>query len=357
MNDILTYIKNNNADFNEAPFNRVDALILSWLSYFTYPDYLKSGEAVALKDLKARGLLSDAEMYLEAFRPKTSKKFFELLTISGRFRNLELSDYRAEKDETEEKQFAAVCMKLQNDVYYLSFRGTDPSFIGWKEDFNLVCFSPLPSQREAAAFAEAELLKHPEGKFYLGGHSKGGTAAIYAAMQFSRSMQDRILTIFNFDGPGFLQNIYAEERYCAIAAKVVKLVPNASFVGMILETGNSYSVVKSGNVSFLQHDLFSWRIKGSDFYYQKDRTKRSVRLARALNDWIAELSLAERERFIALVYAALNTLDTRDFMVFFKTFYRQIPALYREYKKLSEEDKAFFDATMKKFKRHLKRKG
>lgn len=119
MNDILTYIKNNNADFNEAPFNRVDALILSWLSYFTYPDYLKSGEAVALKDLKARGLLPDAEMYLEAFRPKTSKKFFELLTISGRFRNLELSDYRAEKDETEEKQFAAVCMKLQNDVYYL----------------------------------------------------------------------------------------------------------------------------------------------------------------------------------------------------------------------------------------------
>ena len=55
------------------------------------------------------------------------------------------------------------------------------------------------------------------------------------------------------------------------------------------------------------------------------------------------MPMDERERVIEMVYSALNTLDAEDFSKFFKTIYRQIPALFVIYKRLKEDDKKFFN--------------
>ena len=103
----------------------------------------------------------------------------------------------------------------------------------------------------------------------------------------------------------------------------------------------------------MQHDPFSWTVKGDDFVYLKKRTHSSVRIERAVNRWITELSFKERERVVELVYGALNTLDTKDFNVFFKTVYRQLPALYRQYRRLNAEDKTFFVLKIKRLQKLL----
>jgi len=356
MKNIISYVKTNDASFSQNPFNRVDALILCWLSYYCYPDYLKGEKSVALKDLESFGLLPDSETYAEAFNPKTSKKLFKLLTQSARFKDTVFSDYAEDRSESEEKQFAALCVKISNDEYFLAFRGTDPSFTGWKEDFNLTCRYPVPSQLAAAEYLNTQVLKFPNGKFYVGGHSKGGNVAVYAAVTASERLQDRIISVYDFDGPGFINGIRSEAGYCGISEKIIKIVPESSFVGMLFETERDFSVIKSRSLSVLQHDPFSWEVKDGDFCYVERRSGTSVRLERALNKWVRELSLDERERVISLIYTALNTLDTRNFNEFFKTFYRQIPALWREYNKLEPDDKTFLGAKAKRLKQLLQGK-
>lgn len=346
MKNILNYVKHNNASFNLSPFNRVDALIFSWLSYFTYPEYIKRGKGIALKDVENLGLLPDKEMFAEAFNPKTSAKLFRILTASDRFGSCELSYFREVRDESAEKQFAAICVKFAPQQYFLSFRGTDPSFMAWKEDFSLACRFPLPSQVEAADYARSVMLKFNCAQFYFGGHSKGGTAAVYALTNVGNELQNRVMQVFNFDGPGFLKNECNADEF---NAKTIKIVPHSAFVGMIFETGGNYQIVKSRSVSFLQHNPFFWAISDNDFIYLDKRTHGSVKLQKSLNGWIEDLSIGERERFINLLYGALYDLNTRSFTFFFKTLHIQIPALFRIYRRLNKDDKKFFTGTLKKF--------
>ena len=63
-----------------------------------------------------------------------------------------LSDYADVTDDHEEKQFAAFCAELPDDTYYIAFRGTDDTIIGWKEDFNMGVMMPVPSQLEAVEY-------------------------------------------------------------------------------------------------------------------------------------------------------------------------------------------------------------
>lgn len=348
--NILSYAENKRESFEKSPFNRVDAIILSWLSYYSYPEYLKGKKSVSLKNFEKYGLLPDKEMYAKAFAPRKSKKLFKLLTDNPRFQNIKFCDYRDESDDTEEKQFAAICIKISKNKYFLSFRGTDPSFTGWKEDFNLACCYPIPSQQAAAEYLKEEMQKFPEGEFYSGGHSKGGNVATYAAVNAGKELQKRIKNVFNFDGPGFINDVYSEEGYENIADKIIKIVPQSSFVGMLFETGESYSIIKSRNFYLLQHDPFSWELKGDDFCYLKDRSKFSVKLEKTVNNWFTEIPIEERERLVNLAYSALTAWGMKDINEFNKNLYKLIPAIYKKYKDLESGDKDFFDEKMTRLK-------
>ncbi len=348
--NILNYAANKRESFEKSPFNRVDAVILSWLSYYTYPSYVKGKKSVSLKNFEKYGLLTDKEMYAEAFSPKKSKKLFKLLTDNPRFENIRFFDFKDERDEASEKQFAAICIKISKNKYFLSFRGTDPSFTGWKEDFNLACNYPIPSQQAAVEYLMAEMKKFPEGEFYSGGHSKGGNIATYAAVNAGGELQKRIAGVFNFDGPGFINDVYSEEGYQNIAGRITKLVPQSSFVGMLFETRECYSIIKSRNLYLLQHDPFSWEIKDGDFCYLNDRSKFSIRLEQTVNNWFAEISIEERERLVDFAYSALTAWGMRDINEFNKNLYRLIPAIYKKYKDLESDDRTFFDEKIARLK-------
>ena len=88
-------------------------------------------------------------------------------------------------------QFAAVTMLLPGGTLAVAFRGTDDSFVGWKEDFNMAFRYPVPAQRAACEYvcAVARLWRGP---MVLLGHSKGGNLAVYAAMNAPEPVQRRV---------------------------------------------------------------------------------------------------------------------------------------------------------------------
>ena len=183
MRNIVTYMAEEQRTFAESPFNPVDSLVFATLAYFNYevapgvdlasPDGVLLHDVVMLSDweaLTAHSWMEDA---------KDTEAFLHVLSASRRMRDVRASFYANERSEIVEKQFSAVTLTFpaaDGEVAYLAYRGTDGSFAGWKEDFNLCFKEVIPSQCTAAAYLSgvASALACPR---IVGGHSKGGNLA------------------------------------------------------------------------------------------------------------------------------------------------------------------------------------
>ena len=84
--------------------------------------------------------------------------------------------------------------------------------IGWKEDFNMSYLESIPAQDSAVRYLEEQIAKERHVSFQgrrviLGGHSKGGNLAVYAAVCADPETADEIRSA-NFDGPGFSEEFF-----------------------------------------------------------------------------------------------------------------------------------------------------
>ena len=308
MGDILTYIEAYREKSLEIhPFNIVDSLILCQLAYFKYEDsdfskvYFdkRIGEFYRMHaenpgDIILKGMLT----------AKGDEKIIPLLAVGNRFAELRACRYVESFSREKELQFAAITFELGNNEYYIAIRGTDTSIVGWKEDFSMSFQEEVPAQKAALEYVYDTMLSIP-GKFYVGGHSKGGNLAVYASMKLSENMQSRIKAVYSFDGPGFLQEVYEGSNYKSIQERVYKIIPRTSIVGMILEERAEYKVVQSNRELHMQHDPYSWEVVDEDFVYVDAEDSFARMLKRILDGWLDELDRDERKKIINTVFNVL----------------------------------------------------
>ena len=128
--------------------------------------------------------------------------------------------------------------------------------------------TPVGAQLRSTEYLEqvARLLARKRRlRFYLGGHSKGGNLAVYAAMTCDESLKSRIGKIYNMDGPGFRPDFMETLDYDGVKDKILKIVPDESFVGMLMEQKEDYELIKSTEIGVQQHICFSWCVEGDHF--------------------------------------------------------------------------------------------
>lgn len=120
------------------------------------------------------------------------------LANSKRFGNMKLMYYVDKYDENIETQFV-ITIIMEDNTAYIAYRGTDTSLVGWKEDFNMSFMDKVPAQVEALKYLEivSSLINMP---LHIGGHSKGGNLAVYSSLYIDKSVQDRIIKVYNNDG-------------------------------------------------------------------------------------------------------------------------------------------------------------
>ena len=126
-----------------------------------------------------------AELYPSMFTgldPHRVKENLLALAASPRFRDMRVRDYLSLFDTDRQTQFAAMTFVHRKDFAYVGFRGTDTSFTGWRENFNMAYTAPVPAQEQAARYLQAVAPRAPK-RVYVGGHSKGGNLAVYAALK------------------------------------------------------------------------------------------------------------------------------------------------------------------------------
>lgn len=236
MKNIIDYIKEyGNLTLEEYSFNNVDSLILSQISYIKFEN--------SSIDIESEiHLLNDFEneidtLCMDTRVPELNEELFLQTIHSLRYEAITISHLQTNFDKDNEKQFCAMTLHLPNQTDYIAFRGTDASFVGWKEDFNLCFQENIPSQISALNYVNNYKTNH---KLILGGHSKGANLALYAGIH----THNPIYCIYNHDGPGFLTPYQTDK-------KVFKTIPQSSVIGLLLEETNNYQIIQSDAISIL----------------------------------------------------------------------------------------------------------
>lgn len=297
----------------QDPFNEVDNLVLSQLSYLDLAGVVPApgeGRPVSVTAAARRF----AELHGDGGAPggivsPLTPQVLEKMAAGRRFGAARLSRYEAVT--TDDEQFAAVCVRLDDRTTYVAFRGTDVTFSGWREDFAM-SFSTVPAQEHARAYLESAR-RATRGPLRVGGHSKGGNLAIWAAACSGWAARRRIIEVWNNDGPGFCEGALDERRYGAIAARTRRLVPEFCVVGRLLEQPGPYEVVASDGVGVMQHSAMSWQVLGNRFVRRDGVSDASDRLARTFDDLITGHDAAWRKRLTDAVFDSLaaggSTMD------------------------------------------------
>ena len=231
------------------------------------------------------------------------------LAASPRFRGLEMRDYVSLLDQEKRVQFSATCYVMPGVWAYVAFRGTDTSFTGWRENFDMAVTPPVPAQRMAAAYLEL-VARHLPDRLYVGGHSKGGNLATYAAVRCSDAVRDRVRCVFDHDGPGFKAGFLSDEPALAalrsLEGRMHRTVPVDSVVGMIMDEVVPARAVRSHAYGMDQHSVFSWEIDGDDFVYEPDVSAGAKGTHEVLGAWLASFSDRELPDVVDALFRAME---------------------------------------------------
>ena len=332
MANITDYIRwRGDLDFDTAPFNEVDGLVLCLISYYKMTGVmeesdrkplrqvvqeLKEGPGFSLQIVSGTG---EEDRYLDALLAAAD---------SRRFGDLMLSDYVDHFDESISKQFSAVTIELPGNRKFLAYRGTDDSIAGWKEDF-MLSFTRIPAQEEALAYAERVMREalqtsggenenagtgegepiHSDGtQFYIGGHSKGANLAVYAAAELPDDLQEKVQHVYMYDGPGICETVMDTSMLGKIREKTTKIQPEYCLIGTLFEEEYPDSrIVASDEEGLNQHALISWQVAYGDFQYVQEHAPESLWLAEAMNIWVEEIPNEGRKKFIDDLFGSLGS--------------------------------------------------
>lgn len=295
--------------FRQSPFNEVDNLILCIISYLNFrrvaalktldPDKALSMESVAALLTEQDEQLGLSELdYLPLLHAAAN---------TARFRAVGLYGFTHEYDEEKAMQFDAISFLVPDNTLFVAFMGTDTSLAGWKEDFHMSFLSAVPAQERAAAYTQQMANGCPERLLRIGGHSKGGNLAAWAALHLPQDLQEtRLLAAYNNDGPGFARAMVETEEYRCVAGKLHTYIPESSIVGVLLEHGEDYAVIDSANRSIMQHEPLSWYVLGTRFVHLGERSQMGRLADDVLREWIGSMSPQERQQFTDAFFEVLS---------------------------------------------------
>ena len=307
MADMLDYLAwRGDIEFTQMPVNPVDALIFSTLSYIQFEDIVPDHPHRSISLAEAAAGLFALPDPVSRTRVKKDLDLLKAVAESARFDNIRMSFYRSILIPEEDTQFAAVTMFLEDGSAYIAFRGTDNTLTGWKEDFNMSFQSSIPAQHLALEYVKEFAAAHPI-PIWMGGHSKGGNLAVYAAAKCGELLQKRIVEVYSQDGPGFSEEMMSDPGYLGILPKVRSFLPQSSVIGMLLEHEEPYTIIKSNQIGIMQHDPYSWQVMGADFLRVEELTADSRFLDRTFKNWMSKMSNKERCEFFDTVFDLLES--------------------------------------------------
>ena len=311
--DMFDYIKwRGDLSFKSSPMNEIDGAIFSMASYVEYDMALYDGELDTPINYKYAidsyfSMDDKREIKIGLIFPTNKAiSMLEQIRDTERFSGVKISDYVNRISTEQCYQFSAVTFHLDDGGVVAVFRGTDDTIVGWREDFNISFMREIPSQRMAVEYLHTIAKKYPDSQIYICGHSKGGNLAVYSAVMCEENIQNRIVRIFSYDGPGQSGELVMSEKYSKISSRIESFVPQSSMIGTMFN-GGKYKVVHSTYKGAYQHDLYSWSLDGPKYKKLTGLSPRGLKNQNGFNSMVAKMSDYEKREFVEIFFNAIQS--------------------------------------------------
>lgn len=320
MADIFDYLDwRGDLSFRESPFNEVDNVIFCMLTYINYTDIVPEifTKSITISEVSkadfSRHYVPDPRLY----------SLLAKCASSVRFQNVRLTGYSDVFKSEEDCQFCALTFLYDSGSAYVCFRGTDSSVTGLKEDLNMIYKAPVPSQAKGVHYLRN---LHRQLRWWdrrkqlmLGGHSKGGNVAQYAAIHSPKSIQKHISLIWSNDGPGFNEDIFPKEWSVPFVPRMRTFLPSGSIIGRLFDHQEELILIASSDEGLMSHDPFTWSVKGTEIERESKDSPKSELLNRSFRDWLSHIGAEERKKLIDALFEVITNMgisslyDFKDF--------------------------------------------
>ena len=313
MAGIIEYsLMNAHKDFNALPFSKVDGLIFAQLAYLDFDTFVPE------KQLFARGItfakISEQEGFENLFPlERTARKnllLFNAIAYSKRYGKVRINYHENVFDPQNAVQFSATTFLLPDGNACVSFRGTDSTITGWRENFDMLYNDTVPAQILSARYLN-KVASKIKGKITVVGHSKGGNLAIYASVMCSPKTKEKIVEIQSFDSPGFTETFVSSQKYIDTESKIVKFVPEESMIGMLLNDTDTYRIVKSEGEGIHQHDPFLWIVENNDFVTGEKINTKARFVNSTFKEWVNNFTPEQRELFVVGMFDIIQAMNAQ----------------------------------------------
>ena len=303
--NILDYIAwRGDLSFLQDPFNPVDSLIFSIFSYEDLGKDAQSDQGIPIRMIVPGGKTVPQSTPLGR---GDRENMISRMASARRFRDILVYDQFSVTDPARDIQFSAVTLNMPNCGTLIAFRGTDGSPVGWKEDFMMSYECPVPAQSAALEYL-TRAARRTVGPLYLTGHSKGGNLALYSASMAPPEIQDRLVHIASFDGPGLSDEVIASPGYARIRDRIYSAIPHGSIVGMLMNYHPDFTIVQSTTLGgILQHNGFTWRVMGNAFVEAQETSRSSQMLDQSVHEWLKQCTPEQRRIFVQAIFSLPNS--------------------------------------------------
>ena len=330
-------------DYMTAPVNEIDEMVFSSLGKADYTGILAEDETAIYSDAFNAFFALHGEQEDEALGLLESPILMKTLrTISrcSRYANIVISHFVNKVSTEDTEQMSALTVHGPNGKLYITYRGTDDTLIGWKENCELAILDSVPAQRDAVAYLEMVAAQFPN-SIVVSGHSKGGNLAVYAAVNARKDIRDRIEKVISYDGPGFLNDFFKQPGYLDIEDKITTIVPNASCVGMLMRHAGKLDVVDCERDGPLAHDIFFWNLLPSGFERTRKLSEKSEVIHHAIEQTLNKLDMQKRQELVDEIFDVLSSTGADNLLDF--TEHSAVQALKLSIRaQKSKEIKQFF---------------
>ena len=346
--ELFDYLKwRNDVSLRAAPFNEIDNVLLSYLAYADFGELLQeekrrvSIETCFKRFCKKHDLANVRESKLFIER---APLLLEDMVCGARFRGTKVVHFREVFDKEKVQQFAALVFLLPDGTKYVSFRGTDLSITGWKEDFLMSFTAETEGAKEAVSYLN-EVAACVEGDLILGGHSKGGNFAMFAAAFCDDAVKERILKVYNNDGPGFREEIVRSAAYRELLPKITNIVPQTSIIGRLLSNEAAHTVVKSTAAGIFQHDVTTWEVT-KDKFVRAEPDAFSDFVEKSLGTWLETMDDEARKSLVETVFSMIEMTEAETFAEFGENLFKNTGLIIKGLGRLPKEKRSELTAAL-----------
>ncbi len=360
INDYLDW--RGDIPFSVDPFNEVDSLILSELSYTDFDGIVPQNPRKLISVKKMQSMFFDKydrdEIRSQVSLIKEAPFLLDKLIKSKRFENLKAACYVNDIRTDLDAQMSAVTFFPGDGTSFVAFRGTDTTLVGWKEDFNFSFKKKTEGQIRAVEylnhiykmrFIMPQYAQHSFEKIRVGGHSKGGNFAVFASAFCHEEIRKNIIEIYSHDGPGFIKQVTDSREYENVIPKVCSIMPEGSMIGVLLSNRIARKFIKSSGKGAMQHDALTWQVERNHFVQSESRTIGSVFFDETMQKWLSKISDEEKKDFTDAFFLVLESTGMTTYSEIVKNKMKAISEMHKAVKEMPRERQQEFNEILKLF--------